>query len=217
MGLTFPLVSFGLWTANPRQVADFFALITPGRDCATFVRSMSVCSTTSVAAESFCVWSSRSVHMVDLDRVFSGALRQQSRFLYGRFCISRNFHSFCQVKVFLLEQFLLQGLGRALPDNLVSYHLFCQSGKVAGFCQLSKACLVRVERLVCLLCSRLEFVAYHVPFRGKVPIQGGLGFFEALVFAWERVENALHCVVKAMQHRGSLTASSFFCRSDAIK
>ena len=55
--------------------------------------------------------------MVDLDRVFSGALRQQSRFLYGRFCILRSFHSFCQVKVLLLEQFLLYGLGRALLDN----------------------------------------------------------------------------------------------------
>ena len=65
---------------------------------------------------------------------------------------------------------------------------------------------VRVERLVCLLCSRPEFVAfcYHVPFRGKVPIQGGLGFFQALVFARERVENAFHCGAKAMQHRGSL-------------
>ena len=55
--------------------------------------------------------------MVDLDRVFSGALRQQSPFLYGRFCILRSFHSFCQVKVLLLEQFLLYGLGRALLDK----------------------------------------------------------------------------------------------------
>ena len=133
--------------------------------------------------------------MVDLDRVFSGALRQQSRFLYGHFC---------QVKVFLLEQFLLQGLGRALPDNLVSYHLLCQSAKVAGFYQLSKARLVRVERLVCLLCSRSEIVAYHVP------IQGRLGFFEALVFARERVENALHCGAKAMRHRGSLNCILLF-------
>ena len=105
--LAFPLVSFGLWTANPMQVSDFFALITLGLDRATFVRSMSVCSTTSVAAESFCLWSPRSVHVVDLDRVFSGALRQQSRFLHGRFCIPHNSHGFCQVKVFLLEQFLL--------------------------------------------------------------------------------------------------------------
>ena len=71
---------------------------------------------------------------------------------------------------------------------------------------------VRVERLVCPLCSRPEFVAfyYHVPFRGKVPIQGGLGFSEALVFARERVENALHCGAKAIQHRGSLKCILLF-------
>ena len=125
--------------------------------------------------------------MVDLYWVFSGALRQQSRFLHGRFCIPRNSHGFCLVKVFLLEQFLLEGLERALLDNLVSCLLF-QSAKVAGFYQLSKARQVHGERLVCCLCCRPEFVAfcYHVPFRGKVPIQGGLGFFEALVFARER-------------------------------
>ena len=105
--LVFPLVSFGLWTANPLQVSDFFALFTPGLDRATFVRSMSVGSTTSVAAENFCLWSPRSIHVVDLDWVFHGALRLQSRFLHGRFCIPRNSHGFSQVKVFLLEQFLL--------------------------------------------------------------------------------------------------------------
>ena len=102
-------LSFGqLWTLNGKPYASvWLALITLGLDRATFVRSMSVCSTTSVAAESFCLWSPRSVHVVDLDRVFSGALRQQSRFLHGRFCIPHNSHGFCQVKVFLLEQFLL--------------------------------------------------------------------------------------------------------------
>ena len=35
------------------------------------------------------------------------ALRQQSSFLHGHFCIPGNSHGFCQVKVFLLEQFLL--------------------------------------------------------------------------------------------------------------
>ena len=108
---SFPFLPF-LWSAldSERQTLCkclTFALITFGLDRATFVRSMSVCSTTSVAAESFCLWSPRSVHVVDLDRVFSGALRQKSRFLHGRFCIPHNSHGFCQVKVFLLEQFLL--------------------------------------------------------------------------------------------------------------
>ena len=71
---------------------------------------------------------------------------------------------------------------------------------------------VRVERLVCLLCSRPEFVAFccYVLFRGKVPIQSGLGLFEALVFARERVENALHCGAKTMQHHGSLNCIVLF-------
>ena len=34
--------------------------------------------------------------MVDLGWAFSGALRQQWRFLYGRFCIPRYFHSFAR-------------------------------------------------------------------------------------------------------------------------
>ena len=125
--LAFPLVSFGLWTANPMQVSDFFALITLGLDRATFVRSMSVCSTTSVAAESFCLWSPRSVHVVDLDRVFSGALRQQSRFLHGRFCIPHNSHGFGQVKVFLLGSFCFKVWEEQFPTI---WSLIMSSSKV---------------------------------------------------------------------------------------
>ena len=102
--------------------------------------------------------------------------------------------------------------GKSTSRQMVSCYLLLQSAKVAGFYQLSKARQVRVQRLVCLLCSRPEFVAfyYHVPFWGNVPIQGGLGFFDALVFARERVENALHGGAKAMQHRGSLNCILLF-------
>ena len=82
------------------QAADLhkwlFSLIKPGLDCATFVRSMSVSSTTSVTAERFHLWPLRRVDVVDLGWAFSGALRQQWRFFYGRFCIPRNFHSFAR-------------------------------------------------------------------------------------------------------------------------
>ena len=70
---------------------------------------MSVCSTTSVAAESFCLWSSRSVYMVDLDRVFSGALRKQSRNL-----LVRPFLHSAQFWQFLPGQGLLAGAVSAL-------------------------------------------------------------------------------------------------------
>lgn len=59
--LAFHLVSFGLCAANCLQVSDVFALVTPGLDCATFVRGLSVSSTTSIAGESFCLWSMRSM------------------------------------------------------------------------------------------------------------------------------------------------------------
>ena len=132
--------------------------------------------------------------------------------------LARPFLHSAQFSRFLPGQGLLAGavsalrFGKSNPDNLVSYHVLFQSAKVAGFYQLSKVRQVRIEQLVCLLCSRPEFVAfwYYVLFRGKVPIQSGLGLFEALVFARERVENALHCGAKTMQHHGSLNCIVLF-------
>ena len=134
--------------------------------------------------------------------------------MYGRLCTSGNLYSFCQFKVFLLQQFLLQGTGSTFLDDLVLYHFFFQSADVAGLCQLSEARQVRIDRLVCLLGSQPEFVpfSHHVPFWGKVSTQGGLHNIKGLVVIREHMKNALLCTAMAMQHHGSLNRIILLCQ-----
>ena len=146
--------------------------------------------------------------MVDPVWAFSGALRQQWCF-YSHFCIPRNFHSLPRSRSSCWSTFCFK-VWEEYFSTIWSLIIFSKVPKSQDFNSSQRL----VERLICLLCSRPEFVAfcYHIPFWGNIPIQGCPGLFKALVFAREHIGNALHC--NAALWLG--TTSPFLFRSDAI-